>query len=265
LAWILAWTRFSWFISYQPHTFSPLWFSYIVVVNALCVRQTGHSLMTDRPGFFLLLFPMSAVFWWFFEFLNRFVQNWYYTGAEFSPWAYFWYATLPFTTVLPAVLSTKQWFQSANWIKHCYGDMRPIRFRHPRKAALCILLLSAAGLAVIGLRPNFLFPLLWVSPLLILVCLQTLMRERHIVSVMAAGDWHDAVAAALAALVCGFFWEMWNYFSLAKWNYSVPLVHRFLIFEMPLLGYGGYLPFGLECMAIGAMLEKLFDSNHLKG
>ena len=258
-AWILAWTRFSWFIPYQPHTFSPLWFSYIVVVNALCVRQTGHSLMTDRPGFFLLLFPVSAVFWWFFEFLNRFVQNWYYTGAEFSPWAYFWYATLPFTTVLPAVLSTKQWLQSANWIKHCYGDMRPIRFWQPRKAAVCILLLSAAGLAGIGLRPNYLFPLLWISPLLILVCLQTLMKERHIFSVIVAGDWHGAVAAALAALVCGFFWEMWNYFSLAKWAYSVPLVHRFQIFEMPLLGYGGYLPFGLECMVIGAMLEKLFN------
>jgi hypothetical protein len=265
LAWILAWTRFSWFIPHQPHTFSPLWFSYIVVVNGLCFRQTGHSLMTDRPGFFLLLFPVSAVFWWFFEFLNRFVQNWYYTGAEFSPWAYFWYATLPFSTVLPAVLSTKQWLQSANWIKIGYSDLRIVKFWHPRKAAVCILLLSAAGLAGIGVWPNFLFPLLWVSPLLILVCLQTWMKERHIISVMAAGDWHGAVAAALAALVCGCFWEMWNYFSLAKWAYSVPLVHRFLIFEMPLLGYGGYLPFGLECMAIGAMLEKLFDSNHLRG
>jgi hypothetical protein len=50
---------------------------------------------------------------------------------------------------------------------------------------------------------------------------------------------------------------MWNYFSLAKWEYSVPLVHRFLIFEMPVLGYGGYLPFGLECFVISAMLEKL--------
>jgi len=117
VAWILAWTRFSWFIPYQPHTFSPLWFSYIMVINALCVHRTGHSLMTERPGFFLLLFPVSAAFWWFFEYLNRFVQNWYYTGVEFSPRAYFWYATLSFTTVLPAVLSTKQWLQSANWIK----------------------------------------------------------------------------------------------------------------------------------------------------
>ena len=56
---------------------------------------------------------------------------------------------------------------------------------------------------------------------------------------------------ALAALVCGFFWEMWNYFSLARWTYSVPLVQRFQLFEMPLLGYAGYLPFGLVCAIIG--------------
>jgi hypothetical protein len=261
-AWILAWTRFTWFIPYQPHTFSPLWFSYIVVINALCVRRNGHSLMTDQPVFFLLLFPASAVFWWFFEYLNRFVQNWYYTGAEFSPWAYFWYATLPFSTVLPAVLSTKQWLQSAKWIKLGYGEIRPIRLSNPRKVAGCILILSAAGLAGIGIWPNHLFPLLWISPLLILVSLQALIKEHHIFSLMAAGDWRGAVAAATAALVCGLFWEMWNYFSQAKWEYSVPLVHRFLIFEMPLLGYGGYLPFGLECMVIGGMLEKITNKNH---
>jgi hypothetical protein len=259
VAWILAWTRFSWFIPYQPHTFSPLWFSYIMVVNALGAHRTGHSLMTDRPGFFLLLFPASAAFWWFFEYLNRFVQNWYYTGVEFSPQAYFWYATLSFTTVLPAVLSTKEWLQSANWIKLGYGDIHPIELTNSRLAAGCILLLSAAGLVGIGVWPNYLFPLLWVSPLLILVCLQALMKERHIFSDMAAGDWRGTVAAALAALVCGGFWEMWNYFSLAKWEYGVPLVHRFLIFEMPLLGYGGYLSFGLECVVIGSMLEKLFQ------
>jgi hypothetical protein len=265
VAWILAWTRFSWFLPYQPHTFSPLWISYIVVVNALCVQRTGSSLMTDRPGFFLLLFPTSAVFWWFFEYLNRFVQNWHYTGTEFSPWAYFCYATLPFSTVLPAVLSTKQWLQSANWLNLAYGDIHPIRWPHPAKTAGCILLLSAAGLAGVGIWPNYLFPLLWISPLLIIVCLQTLMKERQVFSTMAAGNWRSAVAAALAALICGCFWEMWNYFSMAKWAYSVPLVHRFLIFEMPLLGYGGYLPFGLECLAIGGMVEKVVNSFQVSG
>jgi hypothetical protein len=43
---------------------------------------------------------------------------------------------------------------------------------------------------------------------------------------------------------------------MAKWEYTLPFVHRFRIFEMPVLGYAGYLPFGLECAVIGGMLPK---------
>jgi len=31
---------------------------------------------------------------------------------------------------------------------------------------------------------------------------------------------------------------------------SIPLVHGFLLFQMPLLGYAGYLPFGIVCIAV---------------
>jgi hypothetical protein len=43
---------------------------------------------------------------------------------------------------------------------------------------------------------------------------------------------------------------LWNWHSLAKWVYTVPGVERWHIFEMPLLGYAGYLPFGLECLIV---------------
>jgi hypothetical protein len=43
---------------------------------------------------------------------------------------------------------------------------------------------------------------------------------------------------------------MWNFYSLAKWKYSIPFVERFHLFEMPILGYAGYLPFGLECAQV---------------
>jgi len=264
IAWILAWTRMAWFAKFQPQTFSPLWFSYILVVNALCLRRDGRSLMTDLPGYFLLLFPLSAAFWWFFEYLNRFVQNWYYLGVRFSPWAYFWYATLPFATVLPAVLSTREYLHGTAWIRRAYSHMRPISLHHSTAAAGCILLFAAAGLLLIGVWPNYLFPLVWVSPLLIIVGLQTIMKQGYLLSLMAEGDWSRVVAAALAALVCGGFWEMWNYFSLAKWEYSIPFVQRFCIFEMPLLGYAGYLPFGLECAVIGEMLGQLFTGDRIK-
>ncbi|MBW2675319.1 MAG: hypothetical protein JRD89_18220 [Deltaproteobacteria bacterium] len=56
---------------------------------------------------------------------------------------------------------------------------------------------------------------------------------------------------------------MWNWKSLAKWGYSIPFVHRYPIFEMPILGYAGYLPFGIECAIVGAIVESVYC--HLPG
>jgi hypothetical protein len=260
LAWILAWTRFKWFADFQPHTFTPLWVAFIIVINGLCYRQRGHCMMLDRPVFFLLLFPISAAFWWFFEYLNRFVQNWYYIGPQFNAWEYFWYATLPFSTVLPAVLGLRDWLLSARWLRQRFDNLKPLRIPFPKIFAILTLTLFAAGLAAIGIWPNILFPLLWLSPWLIILSLQALMDERHILSDLVAGNWTAAVAAVMAAVICGVFWEMWNFFSLAKWQYSIPFVHRYQIFEMPLLGYAGYLPFGLECAIVGGLLEDLMPA-----
>jgi hypothetical protein len=207
-----------------------------------------------------MLFPASAVFWWFFEYLNRFVQNWYYLGVAFGAFEYFLFATLPFCTVLPAVLSVQHWLAGQTWIERAFGSWKPMRVSHPKAVAAAVLVMAAAGMIGIGLYPNALFPLLWIAPLLIIVSLQVLYGEPHVFSRLATGDWRLVVSSALAALVCGFFWEMWNYCSLAKWEYSVPFVHRFLIFEMPVIGYAGYLPFGLECSAIGLALESLSRS-----
>jgi hypothetical protein len=63
------------------------------------------------------------------------------------------------------------------------------------------------------------------------------------------------VTVPLATLICGFFWEMWNSQASPGWSYAVPYINAqpYLfggpvprLFEMPLLGYLGYLPFGVE-------------------
>ena len=260
LSWVMAWTRFEWFAALQPHTFTPLWVAFILVINGFSYRQRGHCMMLDRPAFFVLLFPTSAAFWWFFEYLNRFVQNWYYIGPSFGAWEYFWYATLPFSTVLPAVLSLRDWLISARWLRHRFNDLKPLRVPQPGMLATGVLILSAGGLAAIGIWPNILFPLLWIAPLLIMVSLQFLLDGQDILSGLLGGNWTAAAAAALAAVICGVFWEMWNFFSLAKWQYSIPFVHRYQIFEMPLLGYAGYLPFGLQCAVVGSLLEEMIPA-----
>jgi hypothetical protein len=259
VTWILAWSRFEWMMPVQAHTFTPLWIAYIVVVNAISRKRTGRCLMLDSPRFFLLLFPLSALFWWFFEYLNRFVQNWYYIGPPFSPWSYFWYATLPFSTVLPAVLSTCEGIRHSAWIQNSFRSLPAAPPVTSRWLASIVMVTAGSGLIFIGVFPNVLFPLLWLSPLLIVGSLQTLTGEHQVFTEIAAGDWRRAIAAAVAALICGFFWEMWNVDSLAKWEYSIPMVHRFALFEMPILGYAGYLPFGLECLIIGDLLKGVIE------
>ena len=103
--------------------------------------------------------------------------------------------------------------------------------------------------------------MLWIAPFLIITGIQAACGENTLFHDLTQGDWRPIWLPAFAALFCGFFWEMWNFKSLPHWEYSVPFVQRFQLFAMPLLGYGGYLPFGLECIAIGRMLDRVLGSS----
>ena len=250
--WVLAWTRFAWFAPLQEHTFCIPWVGYILCVNALCVQRSGRSLMTDAPVRFWILFPASALFWWYFEYLNRFVQNWYYVGVEnYGPLGYILLASLAFATVLPAVLSTYRLMLTFPVFNSRLSAVCPIRLPDGRLPAALCFLATAGGLAFIGIFPDYLYPLVWFAPLLVITSLQALGNRPTLFSAIRHGDWRKIISSAVAALICGFFWEMWNFYSLSRWEYAVPYVDRFHIFAMPLLGYGGYPPFGLECLVIG--------------
>jgi hypothetical protein len=260
VAWGLAWTRFPWFEPLQPFTFTPLWLGYILVVNAWTTARTGRCMMLDRPRYFLSLFPLSSAFWWFFEYLNRFVQNWYYLGIqEFTPLEYFIHGTISFSTVLPAVLGTADLLASYPRLSAGLDKWRPIQIANTKLVGWSVLVLGSGGLIGIGLWPNYLFPLVWVAPLLLITALQAVSDEETIFSPLVDGDWRPLWLPALAALVCGFFYEMWNVKSLAHWEYAIPFVQRFHIFQMPILGYAGYLPFGLECVAV---VQWVFPRGH---
>ncbi len=254
-AWLMAWQRVTWFWLFQPHTFLPIWAGFILFINALALRRSGSCLLLRRPLRFLLLFPVSAGFWWFFEYLNRFVQNWHYTGIEgMGPGEYSYYSSLAFATVLPGVLSMLDLLLTVPALVRGLARCRPLHLPASRWIPRVALAAASAGLALIGIFPDQLFALLWVAPLVMILALQRLAGRRTLLYPLRSGDWRPLVVPALAALVCGFCWEMWNYFSLARWTYAIPYVQRFHLFEMPILGYGGYLPFGLECLLVGSLV-----------
>lgn len=248
--WMLAWTRFKWMTSLQPHTFFPLWISWIVLVNALAHWRSGQCPMLANPVRFIVLFLVSAVFWWGFEYLNRFVGNWHYTGSQYTALTYFILATVSFSTVLPAVESMKAFLLTCDLFQNGFKAMPLPGNLVSRTSALTILAVSCALLFFVGIFPAQLFPLIWVCPFCIFLACRILAGMPHSFSGIRNRDYTQVVAYASAAAVCGIFWELFNFYSLARWHYSIPYVQALHVFEMPILGYAGYLPFGLECALI---------------
>ena len=259
--WVLAWNRFPWFAAGQRYTFFPLWLGFILSVNALTWRRTGTCLMRRAPRQWLGLFALSAVFWWGFEWLNRFVRNWHYLSVEdFGAAAYAAHGTLCFSTVLPAVAAVREWIGTdlrwqARWAA---GPIWSWLAQKPVGVAL--IFGGLAALIFTGANPQRFFPALWAAPLALVLGEGIFARRPGVWREIAAGDWRRAASWAAAALVCGFFWEMWNIHSAAKWIYTVPFVDRWHVFEMPLPGYLGYLPFGLECLLV---VERVFGATGL--
>jgi len=250
-AWTLAWTRWPALGSLQFYTYTPLWLGFIAVLQALVQRRCGTCLLTRRPRALAGLFLLSAAFWWGFEWLNRSVENWFYQHVErFTPAAYAVMATLSFMTVLPAVLSVHDWLATQPRLTAGLGDWIRIRCACPRRTGCLFALAGAVGLLLMPAWPNLLFPLVWLAPLALLCGMLAAVGEPTLFDDLGHGDWRTLVRLALAALLCGWFWEMWNMYSLARWVYDVPFVGRFRIFEMPALGFAGYLPFGWECAAV---------------
>lgn len=256
LFWILAWTRFTWFEPLQRHTFFPLWFCFIILLNAIALRISGKSLLTHRPRFFTLLFPVSALSWWGFEYLNQFLNNWYYTGTgQIGDLQYFGEASLAFSTVLPAVLSIRYILMQTEVFSSGFRNFPEMPWVITKSFRYFAGILSFLGLIAIGWMPEETYPLVWIVPgLLWIVYQQWNGYSNPLLKEVSIGDFTLVWASAFAAMLCGFFWEMWNIYSEAKWIYSVPYLDRFRLFEMPLLGFAGYLPFGVICALISNSL-----------
>jgi hypothetical protein len=105
--------------------------------------------------------------------------------------------------------------------------------------------------------PRLFFPFLWLSLFFLLEPVNVWLGNRSLAEWTQKGDWRPVISLWLGVLLTAFFWEMWNYYSFPKWIYHVPWGGWYKVFEMPLLGYGGYLPFSLELFAIYHLFASL--------
>ena len=151
-----------------------------------------------------------------------------------------------FSIVIPAVFETAELVGSYGFVSAF--SRGPVVLGSRRLIAISITGGMASFFAIL-VWPQYIFPLTWLSLFMILDPINHLWGRPSLLSEVARGDWRLVVALGMGALICGWFWEMWNYWAYPKWYYTIPIVEHARIFEMPVLGYGGYIPFGLEVFA----------------
>lgn len=242
--WPLAWLDVRPLSTYY---FVPLWLGYILAVDGLSVWRTGTSMWTRNRALFLSLFPLSSGFWWIFEGLNEFLQNWNYILPDDTGTVYYVvHSTLAFSVVLPAVLGTIELVGSFR-----IGERIP-GLGHWRFGSAGLLRFQIAGavmLLLIAIWPRYAFALVWLALFFVIEPINQRLGQHSIWQYARENHWGPIYNVMLGTTLTGFFWEMWNVFALPKWVYDVPFVHVLQIFEMPALGYFGYMPFGLEVVS----------------
>jgi len=235
--------------------FFPLWLGYILTVDGLVFLRKGTSLLTRSRKRFIGLFLVSVPAWWLFELFNERVQNWQYVGREqFTDLQFFVLSSFSFSTVIPAIFGTAELVST--FVRRVSGPI--IR---PTPCTLAVFFVTGlVMLALLLIWPRYFFPFVWLSTFFILEPINAAFGFPTLAQSTQNGDWKPVVMLWLGALTCGFFWEMWNFFSYPKWVYTVPFVNFLHIFEMPLLGYGGYLPFALELYSLYNLVSGLVRS-----
>jgi hypothetical protein len=242
--------------------FFPLWLGYCLTVDALVCLRRGSSMLQRSPLGFGLLFLVSAPAWWLFELFNRRTQNWFYQGAEyFTDTQYFLLCSLSFSTVMPAVFGSAELICTFRWMGRF--DHGPVLSASRRTVAI-FFVTGFLMLILLLAWPRYFFPFLWISVFLLLEPLNVLLKHPSLLASTARGDWRQVLSLSLGCLMCGFFWELWNYYSYPRWIYHVPFVDFLHVFEMPLLGYVGYLVFPWELFALYFLVTGVLGSRSLR-
>jgi hypothetical protein len=228
------------------------WYPYILFLDSLLLRLRGESWLLNRPRDFFKLFFWSTTVWLVFEALNLVLNNWGYVGVIPVGWVRWSGYALAFATVLPGVLLTAEVLDALGVFQDVKG--RHLNLGHWQPVSL---LLGVALLVFPLVWPRYTFPLIWGAFFFLLDPFCELMGAPSLIARFAAGERRQHLNLLAAGLICGLWWEAWNWFALSKWVYTLPVLDFWKIFEMPALGFLGFPPFALECAVMYNFLKAL--------
>jgi hypothetical protein len=256
-------TQINFFLKIQPFAlwyFPVIWLGYILFIDSLVYKINGKSLVSNNLGKLLGMFVISPLVWWMFEFFNISLNNWHYIGEAALGVYRDLFGVLSFAIVMPA------FFETFYLIKAIfkYEEKEP-KNKIKRKSAFVLITIGIILLLLTLIYPRYFFPFIWISVFLITDPINSLKKQPSLINKWVNKDYKIFGISAIAILIMGLFWEFWNYWAVIKWIYTVPFFDFLHIFEMPLLGYLGYIPFSFELYALYYLIRSFFlEKDNLK-
>lgn len=258
--WLLHWA------------YIPLFWGFAFMLDGLIYKRTGgKSIVNNAPKELIGIGVASVAGWLLFEYLNFFVlEYWYYPFGNKVPGAEFYtYAIFASSALMPLSF---QWYSLFNTFpnfvnKYKFGP----KIRLSRKVKWILFSIAIIALFFMPILPAYFAPIIWLSPLIILAVALELIGLWTPFTPIAKGNWTPVLFTALTYLVEGFLMEGQNYFSAhhqgleaitnypGYWMYNVPFVNKYHVFEMPVVGFYGYLPFGIYCLVWWVAFAYLLD------
>jgi len=251
------------------------WTGFILFADGVVFRRRGTSWIVSAPREFVFLAIASIPLWLVFEFYNRFIDNWYYVNLpDNALLRYFGYAW-SFATIWPAIFEGAELIAvwrgagvvreritvNAEAAEHAEKALPENSLRTRSYLTLFRKLFGRAQwLSIVAGAAMLVWPLIWPSRYLaapvwlgfifLLDPINARLGGESLKADLERHRYDRLVNLALSGLLCGVLWEFWNYWSRAKWHYTVPIMENLKIFEMPVPGYFGFPAFAFECFTM---------------
>lgn len=241
------------------------WWSFILILDSLNFRKNKVSPLSKSIKNFLFTAFISVFVWLLFELFNLRIKNWTYHSLPqnlFVRWIGYFVA---FASVIPAMQEIYL------FVEAFLRKKKLALFRIKVTSTLLYLSFFIGVISVfLGLSlPRTFFPLAWLCFIFLLEPLNYRLGNETFLKDLEKKNWTRFWSWLMAGLTAGFFWEFWNFWANSHWEYSLPYLNFWRLFEMPVFGYGGFLPFALEVFALYSLLsfayKKLQRNVFLKG
>jgi len=239
------------------------WAAYLLVLDGLLERlsrtaSASISSIRRRPNRFVTAWLSSVPLWCYFDWVNfLYMGAWRYHGLPEQYWQRVGGYLLAFAAISPGMFLAAQLYQ--------HLGLRKLRLRGLPigRGGRLLVLLAGAGFTAYPFwaRDPVANLTIWLGLMCLLDPINHQLGAPSVIGDWRAGRYGRTVSLMAAGLTCGVLWEFWNYWALAKWTYNLSFLghlERFRLFEMPLLGFLGFLPFAVSCwVALNTFVEVL--------